>query len=224
MQRRPEPELMNDLHQVRAYAAADFSDGDQHTAQLVDQLIAAGPVMPAKPRVLDLGCGPGNITLLLARELPQADLIGIDGAESMLSIARERAAQLKLNIAFQCRDLRDLPGGVLAGAMDLIVSNSLLHHLHQPSLLWEVTRSLAAPGCRVLHRDLRRPTSDAELRRLQAVHLPDAPEVLRQDFIASLAAAFEPAEVEDQLRQAGLDGLSVSQEGDRYLVVSGLVG
>ena len=62
------------------------------------------------------------------------------------------------------------------------------------------------------------------LRRLQAVHLPDTPEVLRQDFIASLAAAFEPAEVEDQLREAGLDGLSVSQEGDRYLVVSGLVG
>ena len=62
-----------------------------------------------------------------------------------------------------------------------------------------------------------------QLNQLQAVHLPDAPEVLLQDFRASLRAAFEPVEVADQLRMAGLQQLSVQLEGDRYLVVSGLV-
>ena len=62
-----------------------------------------------------------------------------------------------------------------------------------------------------------------ELNHLQTLHLPDAPGVLLQDFRASLRAAFEPAEVADQLRMTGLQQLSVQLEGDRYLVVSGLV-
>jgi hypothetical protein len=113
--------------------------------------------------------------------------------------------------------------GPLLGQADLIVSNSLLHHLHQPDLLWTVSRALAAPGCRVLHRDLRRPSSDAGVQQLLRKHLPSAPEVLQHDFAASLAAAFEPQEVTEELYKLGLNELTVSVEDDRYLVVSGLV-
>ena len=62
-----------------------------------------------------------------------------------------------------------------------------------------------------------------ELNHLQALHLPDAPEVLIEDFRASLRAAFEPSEVAEQLRITAMQQLSVQLEGDRYLVVSGLV-
>ncbi|MGB0825150.1 MAG: class I SAM-dependent methyltransferase, partial [Synechococcus sp.] len=113
--------------------------------------------------------------------------------------------------------------GPLLGQADLIVSNSLLHHLHQPDLLWTVTQALAAPGCRALHRDLRRPASDAEIEQLLLKHLPSAPEVLQHDFAASLAAAFEPQEVTAELHRLDLNELTVSAEDDRYLVVSGLV-
>ncbi len=223
MQRRPEPELMNGNAQVQAYAAADFNSGDQATIEAIQRLLTHAAPLPPDPLVVDLGCGPGNITLRLARLFPKARIIGIDGAESMLAVARERAQQQQLDLSFLCQTLQELLQGPLLGQADLIVSNSLLHHLHQPDLLWKVTRALAAPGCWALHRDLRRPASDAEIRNLLLQHLPSAPEVLQHDFAASLAAAFEPQEVTAELHKLGLDQLRVSAEGDRYLVVSGLV-
>ena len=223
MQRRLEPELMNGDAQVQAYAVADFSSGDQATLEAIQQLLFTTSPLPADPLVVDLGCGPGNITLRLAELLPNARIVGIDGAESMLALARERAQQQQLEISFLCQTLQEVLKGPLLGQADLIVSNSLLHHLHQPGLLWTVSQALAAPGCRALHRDLRRPASDAEIQQLLLKHLPSAPEVLQHDFAASLAAAFEPHEVTTELQRLGLDQLTVSAEDDRYLVVSGLV-
>ena len=218
MQRCPEPELMNGVDQVAAYAAADFSAGDDVTIDRIHSLIAERP-LGNNPVVVDLGCGPGNITLLLAHLLPEARVIGIDGADRMLELARQRAADQGLAIELMHQDLRQIRGL----KADLVVSNSLLHQLHDPLLLWRVTSELANRGCRVLHRDLRRPQSMDELNHLQALHLPDAPEVLIEDFRASLRAAFEPSEVAEQLRITAMQQLSVQLEGDRYLVVSGLV-
>ena len=148
MQRRLEPELMNGDTQVQAYAAADFSSGDQATIKAIQRLLSRTSPLPPDPLVVDLGCGPGNITLRLAGLFPKARIIGIDGAESMLAVARERAQQQQLEISFLCQTLQEVLRGALLGQADLIVSNSLLHHLHQPDLLWMVTRNLAAPGCR----------------------------------------------------------------------------
>ena len=215
MQRRLEPELMNGIAQVRAYAAADFSSGDQATIEAIQRLLSRTSPLPPDPLVVDLGCGPGNITLRLAGLFPKARIIGIDGAESMLALARERAQHQQLEISFLCQTLQEVLEGPLLGQADLIVSNSLLHHLHQPDLLWTVSRAL--------HRDLRRPASDAEIQQLLLKHLPSAPEVLQHDFAASLAAAFEPDEVIAELHRLGLNQLTVSAEDDRYLVVSGLV-
>ena len=223
MQRRLEPELMNGDAQVQAYAAADFSSGDQATIEAIQRLLFNTSPLPLDPLVVDLGCGPGNITLRLAGLFPEARIIGIDGAESMLALARGRAQQQQLEMSFHCQTLQEVLRGPLLGQADLVVSNSLLHHLHQPDLLWTVSRALAAPGCRTLHRDLRRPSSDAEVQQLLLKHLPSAPEVLQHDFAASLAAAFEPQEVTEELHKLGLNQLTVSVEDDRYLVVSGLV-
>ena len=221
MQRLPEPELMVDPAQVLAYAAADFSGGDQRTLDRIEALLRSdsGRAASDPAVILDLGCGPGNISLPLAKRFPESQVIGVDGSPAMLQVARDRANQQGLSIDLRCSTLQDLA----LEPVDLIVSNSLLHHLHEPGLLWGLTRELAAPGCRVLHRDLRRPAALAEVHRLQQLHCFDAPAVLIQDFCASLVAAFTPEEVQQQLALAGLDGLTVETEDDRYLVVSGLV-
>ena len=65
MQRLPEPELMVDPAQVLAYAAADFSGGDQRTLDRIEALLssASGRAASDPAVILDLGCGPGNISL-----------------------------------------------------------------------------------------------------------------------------------------------------------------
>jgi trans-aconitate 2-methyltransferase len=230
MQRSVEPELMDDPLQVQAYAQADFGATDQ---ALVERLVGIfGESLGDGPgqRLVDLGCGPGNISFRLAERFPQASVLGLDGAAAMLEVAQQALAQRALG----CPGLADRLGfaQVLLGPETLpfggftaVVSNSLLHHLHDPQALWRHLRQLAAPGAAIYIKDLRRPATPEAALALQQMHLAAAPPLLQRDYLASLHAAFEPAEVEAQLRAAGLpvgeQGLRVAALDDRYLEVWG---
>ncbi|MGB1416134.1 MAG: class I SAM-dependent methyltransferase [Synechococcus sp.] len=222
MQRRPEPELMTDQDQVLAYAEADFSAGDQRLLEQLEPLL----IGRSDPwRLVDLGCGPGNIALRLAEHWPNAEVIGIDGSAPMLRVARERAQKQDASARFLDGSLQQLaeetlPPGIAPATA--VVSNSLLHHLHDPLNLWRLVRRLAVPGTAIVHRDLRRPHSELALDQLQQRYLPTAPECLIADYRASLRAAFTVEEVEAQLQVMGLDQLRVREEDDRYLSVVGV--
>jgi SAM-dependent methyltransferase len=230
MERICEPELMDDPLQARAYAEADFSGTDQAFSERILALLAAASTPDQAPRLLDLGCGPGNISFRLAAALPRAHLLGLDGAAAMLALAeRDRQSDPRrwVHLRFHQACL-PLPGGALdalpepfAPPYGVLVSNSLLHHLHDPAVLWQTVRQLASPAALVVVRDLRRPASEEALQALVARYAADAPAVLRRDFANSLAAAFRPEEVEAQLALAGLSALRVEPLEDRYLEISG---
>ncbi|OUW29572.1 MAG: SAM-dependent methyltransferase [Synechococcus sp. TMED169] len=221
LQRQVEPELMNATEQVEAYAAADFSHSDQALVQWMARRFPAG----LGNRVIDLGCGPGNIAFLLVQLWHQIEVLGVDGAPNMLAVAQERAKSL---VADQAKRLRwqqaCLPDLTLPGGFSAVVSNSLLHHLHDPAVLWQSVRQLAAPECVVVIHDLRRPPSEAQLQGLVQRHAADAPPVLKRDYEASLRAAFSIKEVQQQLLNAGLPQLQVMEREDRYLTVWGRLG
>ena len=210
---------MDGFDQVLAYAAADFSLGDQQMIQCIKKLIGISSPLPDNPLIIDLGCGPGNITLKLAQLFPMARVVGIDGSLPMLSIASQRAVDQSLSVEFLCSILQNVP----SYQADLLVSNSLLHHMHDPDLIWSITKRLSAPGCRVVHRDLRRPSSFQELNYLKHTYMNDLPSVLVHDFCASLLAAFTPQEIKEHLLRFGFTQLSANSENDRYLVVQGLI-
>ena len=216
MERLCEPELMEAPEQVQAYAAADFSSSDQAAVARILELWAAHATAVSPPRIVDLGCGPGNLTIPLAEQWPQAEVVGLDGSATMLAEAR-RCCQGP-RPAFRIASLPELPADL--GRFDLLVSNSLLHHLHDPAVLWGAIRRLAAPGALVVIKDLRRPFDPEEVERLVQRHAATAPPVLQRDYRASLHAAFRPEEVDQQLLQAGL-ALQVRPLEDRYLEVWG---
>ena len=225
MQRVCEPELMDAAAQAAAYAAADFSAGDQAVVDRVVALLAEPPAM-AQPSLIDLGCGPGNISFVLAERLPAARVLGVDGAEAMLQIAAARLRETPQRwpgLRFALALLT--PAGLQPAPPDrfsAVVSNSLLHHLHEPQVLWTAVRQLAAPGALVYIHDLRRPASPAAVLALRDRHLSEAPAVLQRDYVASLQAAFTAGEVQQQLVAAGLaDQLQVAERDDRYLEVWG---
>jgi len=222
MQRIPEPELMDEAGQVLAYAQADFAASDAAMVERLAQLCADDPGMA----LLDLGCGPGNISLHLAARWPTAKVLGLDGAPMMLAVARERLAGAPPGLADRLRFEQALlplaAAGELEAHFSAVVSNSLLHHLHDPAVLWQTVAQLGAPGAFIYVQDLRRPANAEAVEALVAIEMASAPEVLRRDYRASLHAAFTVAEVREQLEHAGLAAqLQVAPLQERYLEVWG---
>ncbi len=217
MQRIPEPELMNDATQAKAYAEADFSEANTLFQNLFRDYFPSH-----RPRrILDLGCGPGDITLAFARRFPDSQVVGIDGAEAMLAIARHRlATQPLLRQRVQFRRHR-LPDPALAPGYDTLICNSLLHHLADPRVLWQEIQRLGTPGAAVLVMDLFRPVSKRQALALVERHAAEAPAVLRRDFFNSLCAAYREDEIRRQLEETGLGHFRVARVSDRHLAVHG---
>ena len=218
MERIPEPELMEDGEQARAYALADFSEPHDAFVRHFQRLF---PFF-AEGRVIDLGCGAADVTIRFARAYPQATLLGIEGAEPMLQLGREAVARAGLDSRIVLRRLR-LPSAALDGDHDAVISNSLLHHLAEPATLWRALAQAARPGAPVLIMDLLRPASREAALALVRLHAGDAPPVLARDFMNSLLAAYRPDEVRRQLRVTGLMHLDVEVVSDRHWLVSGHV-
>ncbi len=220
MKRTPEPELMTGVAQAEAYAQADFEQAHAgHAEEIHTQL---GPASPQ--RILDLACGPADVTCRVARDFPAANITALDGSPSMLYEARKRAQShgLMTRLRFvkatlPCVDLE-------SNTFDAIIFTSSLHHFHDPSVLWDTIRACIVPGGEVCVIDLRRPPNEEAVAFMLEQHAADAHPLLRKDFEASMHAAFSTEEVQAQLEAADLASLRVRQKGDLYLTVQGTLG
>jgi len=218
MKRILEPELIEDDALALACARADFAEANGIFLRFFGELAGSDFAGCA----LDLGCGPGAIVLRLAQEHPGGTVHGLDGSAAMIRLAeaaRRAAPACADRVAF-VRDL--LPGPTLPRERyDAVLSNSLLHHLALPELLWATIRRRAMPGAPVLVMDLFRPATAAQVREIVAQYAADASPLLRHDFANSLHAAFEPHEIRQQLAVTGLSHLSVRVVSDRHVLISG---
>jgi ubiquinone/menaquinone biosynthesis C-methylase UbiE len=91
-------------------------------------------------RVLDVGCGSGSMSRLIARSFPQAEVVGVDVREQYLDFARARAREEGIrNLRFQSGDVFALP--FPDASFDLVWSKYLLQWLREPrSALAEMKR------------------------------------------------------------------------------------
>lgn len=92
---------------------------DERGRPFVELLQRVGAGSPA--RVVDLGCGPGNLTRLLAERWPGAEVTGVDSSPQMVEKARRDVA----GIDFRVGDLREWDDG----PVDVLVSNATLQWL-----------------------------------------------------------------------------------------------
>lgn len=218
MKRIPEPELMDSEVQTQAYAEADFADAN---SLFVNDFIVSFPGLPENGRLVDLGCGPADICIRLAMALPGWSVTGLDAGANMLRQAaralEDAACSDRVNL-----HLSHLPEtGLEATSFNAVVSNSLLHHLPSPEILWDSIRTLGAPGAFVTVMDLVRPASTQAAQAIVDQYAQGAPEILREDFFNSLLAAYTTDEIATQLSDAGLHSLDIVKPSDRHWMVRG---
>ncbi|MCH7750945.1 MAG: class I SAM-dependent methyltransferase [Planctomycetes bacterium] len=219
MDRVPEPELMLGVEQALAYAYADFAEPHSRFVTLLKERF---PNLPSSGRVLDLGSGPGDISCRLARAFPAWKIDAVDGSPAMLELGRRRVVEAGLTSRVQFHELI-LPVDKLPhDSYVLVFSNSLLHHLRDPMVLWSTVRR-QQPATDVFVMDLLRPSSQSETDALVDQYAKDEPEILQTDFFNSLLAAYETVEVESQLKSVDLGHLNLEVVSDRHFIVWGRI-
>ncbi len=144
-----------------------------------------------RPRVLDLGCGDGRLTLELARFA--GSVVGIDRREAVLRQARTALERAGVeHVELHRADLHDLP---LADAtFDLAVLSQSLHHAGDPRTVLSEAARVLAPGGRVLVLDLQPHT-----------------ETWVHERLGHVATGFDPTELTALLSAAGFVEVSVER-------------
>lgn len=165
---------------------------------------------PGPVRILDIGCGAGDIPLTLRHRLKRRGwrprFVLSDLHATTLSLARERVRDRLSrseadDFAFVRLDGAALPFG--SRSFDLVLCSSTLHHLEEEAavrLLGEVDR-VAAGGWAVT--DLRRSWLGWASTRVLAATFWRRKPFPRQDGPASVRRAFTPSELRTLLRRAG---------------------
>ncbi|MDQ6733496.1 MAG: class I SAM-dependent methyltransferase [Nitrospirota bacterium] len=218
MERVLEPEVMDELDQVRAYASANF---EQENQGFVDQFIKYFPDV-SESHILDLGCGPADIPIRLARALPLCRITGIDASQPMIDVGDQavKDAGFADRITLRCERLQSLQ---LTEPCDAGISNSVLHHLVNPLRFWYALKQLIKPGGSVLVMDLLRPDSPEAAQAIVDRYAAHEPPILRRDFYHSLLAAFTEDEVAAQLAEMNFSRLLIDVPDDRHWMVGGRV-
>jgi len=122
-----------------AWSAEQYVRFEDERTRPVRDLIARIPQIEARTAV-DLGCGPGNSTELLAERFPGATVIGIDDSANMLEAARKRLPDTR----FELEDIAAWSRG--EGQVDVILANASIHWLPDHDVLVPALLRRLAPG------------------------------------------------------------------------------
>ena len=216
MERILEPEYMDTTEEAEEYDAMDHSDANRSVVERLRELGGG------RGRILDLGTGPGQIPILIAQACPEVEeVVGVDAAETMLELARQKvaAAGLSDRITLQKADVKALP--FANDSFDVVFSNTILHHIPDPLVFlreaWRVCKK--DDGNVLIIRDLFRPASEADAWAIVDEHAADASEKQRQLLFDSLCAALTLDEARATVAAAGMVGATVEMSSDRHYTI-----
>jgi ubiquinone/menaquinone biosynthesis C-methylase UbiE len=213
-----ETEVMDTAEEAQDYDAMDHSMVND---LFVRDFLATGADVS---EVLDVGTGTAQIPIRLGQLAPAAHVTAVDLAEHMLAKGRANvaAAGLADRIALVKVDAKRLP--YADGQFSAVISNSIIHHIPEPLQALREMRRVTRAGGVLFVRDLLRPTSLAELRRLVDTYAAGANPHQRELFGASLHAALSLDEIRDLATQIGLRPDDVRATSDRHWTLSARLG
>jgi SAM-dependent methyltransferase len=214
--RIPEPEVMDDSNEVQAYSSAA---ADAYLSNIDDSFVehALRLIGSAAGYALDIGCGPGQILTKLSARLPEWKFIGVDRSLTMI----HRATSLPHSVFFLSGDACSLP--FRGSSLDLVLCNSVLHHISDPACLFAEIRRIAKPGAAILLRDLRRPSRFGFPLHVRwyGRHYDGLMYRLYRD---SVHAAYTPEELSAMLNAAGISGARLFTHGATHLGIERRAG
>lgn len=111
----------------------------QRKAKLVQDLLKGYK----DPKVLEIGCGTGILSEFILKKNPSLNIKGIDISPEAIKVAREKMSKYK-NVNFKVGSVTKSP--YASESFDLVIGNSVLHHLDLKPALREIRRVLKTGG------------------------------------------------------------------------------
>ena len=213
MDRILEPEVMDTWLEATAYDAMDF--GSVNTAFSIDAIA----LDPHAIKVLDVGTGTARIPILMCQQRPQYLVTGIDLAQSMLIIGQRNVAEAKLTQRIKLAQVDSKRMPYPDREFDMLLSNSLVHHLPDPASFFGEVKRIVKPGGAMLIRDLIRPENDRIVNELVAKIGADYDSHQQQLFHDSLKAALTLAEVQELIDRVGIIHVKLAQSSDLHWTI-----
>lgn len=172
--------------------------------------------------VIDVGTGTALIPVELA-SIAQGigAILAIDLSIEMLRLASRhlRRKELSHQILPVFTDAKRLP--LANGSCDVVVSNSIVHHIPNPLDVFVEFRRVISSGGVLFVRDLMRPTSGEIVDQIVTEYAGDENANQQQLFRQSLHAALTVEEVREMLDEADLGDAAVVATSDRHWTISG---
>lgn len=216
--RIPEAEVMDDSVEVEAYASAA---AQAHLDAIDDTFVEHAVRLLSgreRGRALDIGTGPGQIVVKLARRLTLWKFVGVDRSQAMITQANTNleaaGGSLAGRVDFQVAD-----GNSLAFAncsFDFVMCNSVLHHFAEPQKLLSEMARLVKPDGAVLLRDLRRPGRFRYRLHVWRHGRNYSGEMLRL-YRASVRSAYTVEELQKILDESRLRGAQVFEHRSTHI-------
>lgn len=143
----PAPDAGPEGPWLPAWDGAHYAANTAHHRRHDAAFLATVPLAPTD-RVLDLGCGAGDFTALVADLVPAGEVVGVDPQVSLLDEARRRARPNQRFVQGTAQDLGSLLDGE---TFDVVLSRSVLHWLPWPDHVGvlRACRGLLRPGGRL---------------------------------------------------------------------------
>ena len=204
---------MESQEQASSYANADFSDSNNLFLNKVFQCsnISEDTVL------LDVGCGDGEIPINI-RNIKKCNITALDGSESMLIEFKKKLDKKNIeDITVIHQRLEE--NTFNDESFDIIISNSVLHHVVSPHQYWnELLRLVKSTGT-IFIMDLVRPKDEVALTYILDKYGGNDP-TLRNDFDNSLRAAYTLPEVTEQLSVFHSISFDAKLISDRHFFVT----
>ena len=213
MKRVPEPDLMEQKEQAYAYANADFSNSN---GLFLEKLFEFCTITD-ETKILDVGCGDGEIPIEIYKKT-KSKITVLDGSSAMLDEFSKKMSANNID------DIKIIQGRyedthLSEKNFDILISNSVLHHVKSPKKFWEKSFNLVRQQGQIVLMDLFRPSNEHELLTILEKY-GGSNQVLLNDFENSLRAAYTPYEVEGQLSSFPSISSSVKAISDRHFFVT----
>jgi trans-aconitate 2-methyltransferase len=128
------------------WSAKQYVAFEDERTRPVRDLLSAVPAREVRLAV-DIGCGPGNSTEVLAARFPQADVSGFDSSPDMIDAARKRLPKLRFDVLDLVRWIDHEPSAA-RGPFDCLLANAVLQWVPDHANLFPaLVRKLAPGGC-----------------------------------------------------------------------------